>query len=187
MVSKMETKEYKLPPEEEQLSSEAELLAGGDSVPAVKPPRSPSARVRARRNALLDAAVGLGQQLLLCPALAVCVCMRGRLALSLEFAAAAVLIAAVDFFFGGFLPRKYRALCTGLLHAVSCCVFAWIHSGFFSALAALLLGALAQAALCASNARLALSGSPSPRLAPALRVQAAAVLALALCAMGTLV
>ena len=184
----METKESKLPVEEEtQLAAPAEGLAVEDPTAAAHTPRMPGARTRARRQALLDAAAALAQQILLCPALAACICVHRRLTMSLEFIAAAVLAAAVDFFFGGFFSRKSRPVWIGGLRAALCCVLAFFQAGAAGAGITLLLGALAHAALYAANTRLALSAvRTSYRAFFAVRALTAAVLALALCGMGTL-
>ncbi len=184
----METKESKLPVEgETQLTAQAEDFAVENPTAAVRAPRMSGARSRARQQALLDAAAALAQQILLCPALAACICVRGRLTMSLEFIAAAVLAAAVDFFFGGFFSRRSRPVWIGGLRAALCCVLAFFQAGIASAGITLFLGALVYAALYAANARLALSTvRTSYRAFFAVRALTAAVLALALCGMGTL-
>lgn len=183
----METKESKLPVEEEVQP----VAQTGDPVQdppaAVRAPRVTSARSRARRQALLDAAVALAQQILLCAPLAFCICAKGRLILSLELIVAAVLVAVLDFFFGGIFSKKSRPVYIGGLRAVLCGVLAFFQAGAAGTVIALFLGALSYAALHAANSRLTLSmARNSYRTLAAARILAAAVLAMALCAMGTL-
>ena len=124
--------------------------------------RPPKTGTKERKKADFEAALTFLQHLLLCPAVAACAALPEGPFWTLlpEFVGVLIVITVADFFFGGYIPKKYRpfvktVLCIALYFVLMLVSAVALKTAIYAAV----LAAFGSAAIYAANRRCASVGN----------------------------